>query len=237
MVKTDEKLIVKGKRLDGRGPNDIREMEMKAGIIPNANGSSFVRFGRTTAVGAVYGPRPLFPRFLRNSETGILKVRYNMVPFSVDERIRPGPSRRETEISKVIRSSFEESLFLRNYPETVVDVYVEIIQADGSTRVTAINAASLALADAGVPMRDLVIGLSGGKIDDTLVLDLNGIEDNNSDADVPMAVLPTKKEVTLLQMDGRLKPDEFKDIVKNVINASQDVYKKQVEALRNKYNE
>ena len=237
MGKTNEKLLIKGKRLDGRGPNDIRDMEMRVGVIPNANGSSFVRFGRTTAIGAVYGPRPLFPRFLRESDTGILKVRYNMIPFSVDERIRPGPSRRETEISKVIRTAFEGNLFLKNYPQTVVDVYVEIIQADGSTRVTSINAASLALADAGVPMRDLVVGLSGGKIDDTLVLDLNGIEDNNSEADIPMAILPTKKEVTLLQMDGRLKPEEVKDIVKNVINASKKIYEKQVEALRTNYNE
>jgi exosome complex component RRP41 len=237
MGKTDVKLLVKGKRLDGRGPFDIRDMEMKVGVIPNAEGSSFVRFGETAVIAAVYGPRPLFPRFLRESETGILKVRYNMLPFSVDDRKRPGPSRRETEISKVIRMGFEGNLFLKNYPETVVDVYIEVIQADGSTRVTSINAASLALADAGVPMRDLVVGLSAGKIEDTLVLDLNGLEDNNSDADVPMAIFPTKKEVTLLQMDGRLKPEELKDLIKNIINASTKVYENQVEALRRKYTE
>jgi exosome complex component RRP41 len=237
MGKTDEKLLIDGKRLDGRKPSDIRDIEMKVGVIPNANGSSFVRFGKTAAIAAVYGPRPLFPRFLRQSDTGVLKVRYNMIPFSVDDRKRPGPSRRETEISKVIRLAFEGNLFLKNYPETVVDVYVEIIEADGSTRVTAINAASLALADAGIPMRDLIVGLSGGKIEDTLVLDVNGIEDNNSEADVPMAILPTKKEVTLLQMDGRMKPEELKDLVKNVMNASQQIYEKQVEVLRKKYTE
>ena len=52
-----------------------------------------------------------------------------------------------------------------------------------------------------------------------------------------MAMLPTKKEATLLQMDGRLKPEELKDLIKNVMNASQKVYEKQAEALRKKYTE
>jgi len=160
-----------------------------------------------------------------------------MAPFSVDERIRPGPSRRETEISKVTRLALEPALFLEKYPETVVDVYIEIIQADGSTRVTGINAASLALADAGVPMRDLVVALSGGKIDGTTIIDLCGKEDNYSVADIPLAFLPRKGEITLLQMDGQLTPDEMKTIIKNVIKAGKKVYEKQKEALRKKYQE
>ena len=118
-----------------------------------------------------------------------------------------------------------------------MNLYLEVIEADGSTRVTSINAASLALADAGVPMRDFVVGLSVGKIDGTLILDLNVLEDNNSDADMPMAVLPTKKEVTLLQMDGRMNPEELKDLIKHVIDASGAIYEKQAEALRKKYIE
>jgi len=236
-MKPKEKMIVKGKRLDGRKPDEIREIEMKVGVIPNANGSAQVRFGRTVAIAAVYGPRPLFPKHRQESDTAIIQCRYNMAPFSVEERIRPGPSRREVEISKVTRLALEPALFLEEYPETVVDVYIEIIQADGSTRVTGINAASLALADAGVPMRDLVVALSGGKIDGTTIIDLCGKEDNYSVADIPLAFLPRKGEITLLQMDGQLTPDEMKTIIKNVIKAGKKVYEKQKEALRKKYQE
>jgi len=235
-MKSKEKMIVKGKRLDGRNPDEIREIEMKVGVIPNANGSAQVSFGRTTAVAAVYGPRILHPRRLQEPNTAIIRCRYNMAPFSVDERIRPGPSRRETEISKVTRLALEPALFLEKYPETVVDIYIEIIQADGSTRVTGINAASLALADAGVPMRDLVVGLSGGKLDDTIIIDLCGKEDNYSVADIPIAFLPRKNEITLLQMDGQMNPDEVKTIVKNVLNAGKKVYEKQKEVLKKKYH-
>ncbi len=194
-------LIKDGKRLDGRKPLEVREVEMKVGVIPNANGSSMVRFGKTIAMAAVYGPRMLYPKHLQESDRGIVQCRYNMAPFSVEERVKPGSSRREVEISKVIRLALEPALFLENYPKTGIDIYIEIIQADGSTRVASINAASLALADAGVPMRDLVVALSGGKINNELILDLNGLEDNNSEADMPLAFLPNKKEITLLQMD------------------------------------
>ena len=237
MKKTDEKFIVDGKRLDGRKPDDLRKMEMEVGVIPNATGSAKVSFGKTTAIAAVYGPRPLYPRHLQESESGIVQFKYDMATFSVSDRKRPGPSRREIEISKVTRLAIEPTLFLKNYPKTTVDIFVEILQADGSTRVTAINAASLALADAGVPMRDLVVGLSGGKIDDTLVIDLCGKEDNCSDADIPMAFLPNKNEITLLQMDGRLTPEETKKIIRNILHAGKEVYKEQVETLRKNYSE
>jgi exosome complex component RRP41 len=234
-MKTDEKLIVKGERLDGRKPDEIREIEMKVGIIPNANGSAQVRFGNTIAIAGVYGPRELFPKHRQERDTAIIQCRYNMAPFSVDERKRPGPSRRAIEISKVTRLALEPALFLEDYPEMVVDVYIEILQADGSTRVTGINAASLALADSGVPMKDLVVALSGGKVDDTIIIDLCGKEDNYSEADIPVAFLPRKKDITLLQMDGQLTSQEIKDVLKNILKAGEIVYKKQKEILMKKY--
>jgi exosome complex component RRP41 len=91
------------------------------------------------------------------------------------------------------------------------------------------------LADAGVPMKDLVVALSGGKIDDKIIIDLCGKEDNYSEADIPIAFLPRKKEITLLQMDGQLTPKEVKDIISNVLKAGETVYKKQKEVLKKQY--
>ncbi len=235
--KLEEPLIVDGVRLDGRKPDEIREIEMKVGVISSADGSAMVRFGKTTAVAAVYGPRLLQPRHLQEAERAIIRARYNMAPFSVADRARPGPDRRSIEITKVLRQALEPAIFLEEFPRATIDVYVEIIQADGSTRVTAINAASLALADAGVPMRDLVVGLSGGKVQDTIVLDLNGKEDNYCEADIPMAFMPSKRKITLLQMDGRLTPEEVKKIIKMVMDAGEKVYQKQKEALLEKYKD
>ncbi|MEM7827526.1 MAG: exosome complex exonuclease Rrp41, partial [Candidatus Aenigmatarchaeota archaeon] len=154
MKRTSKELIVGGIRTDKRLPEQAREIKMKVGNIFSANGSAEVRFGRTVALASVHGPRPLFPRHLQESQTGILRVRYNMAPFSVVDRKPPGPDRRSIELSKVIRLALEPALFLEDYPKATVDGFIEIIQADGSTRVTGINALSLALASAGIPMRD-----------------------------------------------------------------------------------
>src|SRR3989338_9771902 len=154
-----------------------------------------VRFGSTVAVAAVHGPRELFPKFMQEQAAGIIRVRYNMAPFSVDDRKSPGPDRRSQEISKVARLALEPSIFLEDFPKATVDVYIEILQADGSTRVTGINAASLAMAAAGVPMTDLVTACSAGKIDGKLVSDLNGIEDNFGEADLGYAMIPSKNMV------------------------------------------
>src|SRR3989338_2190871 len=86
----------------GRDNLGLRDMEAKTGIIKNADGSAMFKIGKTIAYAAVYGPRDLYPRFLQNPKTGILRCYYNMMPFSGSgERIRPGGNRRSKEISMV----------------------------------------------------------------------------------------------------------------------------------------
>jgi exosome complex component RRP41 len=158
-----------------------------------------------------------------------------MAPFSVGERKSPAPSRREIELSKVIRESLEPSVFLEYYPRTGVDVFIEVLQADGGTRCASITAASLALADAGIPMRDLVVACAAGKVEDKVVLDLFDTEDKVGSADVPLAFMPNLNAVTLLQMDGQLTPDEFEKAVSMAIGGCQKIYELQKEALKTKY--
>ena len=122
------------KRPDGRKFDELREMEAKVGIIKNADGSAMFRFGDTIAIAAVYGPKPLHPQHLQNPEKGVLRVNYDMLSFSVTERKKPGPSRRSQEISKVTEWALAPVLNLDNYPNTVVDIHISIIQANASTR-------------------------------------------------------------------------------------------------------
>jgi exosome complex component RRP41 len=234
-MKKDIKLLVEGKRLDGRLPDQLRPISMKVDVISRADGSAEVRLGNTIALASVYGPRALYPKFLQEEESGIVRVRYNMVPFSVDERKSPGPDRRSIELSKVMRLALEPAIFLEDFPKAAVDVFVDILQADGSTRVAGINAASLALACAGVPMRDLVSACSVGKIEGTLIVDLNGIEDNNSESDMAVAMMPGRDEITLLQMDGELNKDEVLRLLSLARENCKKIYELQKQAIREKY--
>lgn len=233
--KTEEKMLINGKRIDGRKPEELRDIEMKVGVISSATGSAYVRLGNTVAVASVYGPRELFPKFLQEADSGIIRCRYNMAPFSVEDRKSPGPDRRSTEISKVIRLALEPTIFLEDFPKATIDVFIEILQADGSTRVTGINAASLALASAGIPMRDLVAACSVGKIDGTLIVDLNGKEDNNSESDMAVAIIPSKEKITLLQMDGNLTEEEIKKLLEIAEENCKKIYEMQKKALKDRY--
>jgi len=159
-----------------------------------------------------------------------------MAPFSVDERKRPGPDRRSTEISKVTREAIGPVVFLELYPKSVIDVFIEILQANAGTRTTGITAASVALADAGVPMRDLISAVAVGKVDDPIVLDLNKQEDNWGTSDMPIALMPRKKLITLLQMDGHFTDEEFKQALGLAFKGCEQIYEAQKQALRERYS-
>ena len=115
------------------------------------------------------------------------------------------------------------------------DVFIEVLQADGGTRCASITAASLALADAGLPMRDLVVACAAGKVDNKIALDLMDTEDKIGAADVPVAYMPNLNAVTLLQMDGRLSMEELDKAVNMAIDGCKKIYEIQKEALKTKY--
>ena len=225
----------KGIRCDGRKINEPRNIMIKAGVLKNANGSAYIEFGENKILAGVFGPRDVHPKHLANTDRGILRCRYHMEPFSVSERKNPAPSRREIEISKVIKEALEPAVMLENFPRTVVDVYIEILQADGGSRCAALDAAAVALADAGIPMRDMVSACAAGKVADTIVLDINNEEDQEGQADMPVAYMPNLEKVTLLQLDGVLTPAEYKKCIETAIEGCKLVYEVQKKALKDKF--
>jgi exosome complex component RRP41 len=236
MNEKPEKLIdKKGIRLDGRKADELRPVKLQVGVLSNADGSAYIEHGKNKILAAAFGPREMHPKHLSQQDRMVLRCRYHMAPFSVQERKSPAPSRREVELSKVIKESLEPALFLELYPRTGVDLFVEVLQADGGTRCASITAAALAIADAGVPMRDLVVACAAGKIDDTVVVDLYDAEDKLGAADVPVAYMPSLNAVTLLQMDGILTPEEFEKAVNMAMDGCKKIYEMQKEALKTKY--
>ena len=236
MSKSTRKLVnKKGLRVDGRKIDELRPIKITVGVLSNADGSAYIEQGKNKILAAVYGPGEVHPRHLAQPDRAILRCRYHMAPFSVEERKSPAPSRRETELSKVIREALESTIFLDQYPRTSIDLFIEVLQADGGTRCAGINVASLALADAGVPMRDLVVACAAGKADGHIVLDINDIEDKEGEADVPVALMPNLNAITLLQMDGLLTPEEFEQALNLAIEGCKQIYALQKETLKAKY--
>jgi exosome complex component RRP41 len=233
---SDVKMIDEnGLRADGRKFNELRPIKIEAGVLKRADGSAYVEWGKNKVMAAVYGPRECHPRHLQDPSKGLVRCKYNMIAFSVSDRKRPGPDRRSVEISKIISEALEYVVFTENFPRTSIDVYVEVLQANAGTRCAGLTAASVALADAGIPMRDLVPSVAVGKVDDTVVLDLNKEEDNYGQADVPMAIMPRTGEVLLLQMDGHMTYDELQKAIDMGFEAAQTIYELQKDALKRRY--
>ena len=222
------------KRHSGRKPDEMRPIKAEVGIIPNADGSAMFAFGDTIAIAAVYGPKKMHPQHQQDPEKGTLRCNYNMISFSVNERIRPGPSRRSTEISKITEWALEPVLIIEKYPNLVIDVHVNILQANASTRCAGINAAALALAHAGIPMKSLVSSISIGKLDKQLVVDVDKYEEDweqgEGATDIPITF--TKEgEITHIQLDGKIETKQLKEVIKLAKKASKEIYKIQIKAL------
>ncbi|OGD53436.1 exosome complex exonuclease Rrp41 [Candidatus Bathyarchaeota archaeon RBG_13_60_20] len=222
-------------RIDGRKHDELRPIHIESGVLPNADGSAYIEMGRNKIIAGVYGPREMHPKRLSKPNMGVLRCRYHMAPFSVDPRRSPAPSRRDTEISMVMRDCLEPALFLERYPRSVIDVFVEIIQADGGTRCASINAAAVALADAGIPMKDLVSACAAGKYEGRLILDLGDYEDKKGESDMPVAYMPKFEQVTLLQMEGIMTREETEECVRLAVDGCKKIYEIQKEALKKKY--
>nr|XP_025688065.1 exosome complex component RRP41 homolog isoform X2 [Arachis hypogaea] len=190
-----------GLRLDGRRPMEMRQIRAEIGAVSRADGSAIFEMGNTKVVAAVYGPREI-------------RCEYSMANFSTGDRKRkPKGDRRSTEISMVIRQTMEACIMTHLMPRSQIDIYVQVLQADGGTRSACINAATLALSDAGIPMCDLVTSCSAGYLNSTPLLDLNYVEDSAGGPDVTVGILPKLDKVTLLQMDSKLPIDILENVM------------------------
>lgn len=226
----------KGLRTDGRTPEQTRPIKITAGVLHRADGSAYLEWGKNKIMAAVYGPREYQPRRFQQADKAVVRARYNMAAFSVSDRKRPGPDRRSAEIGKVISDAFENVVLTEKFPRGVIDIQMEVLQADAGTRCAALAAATVALADAGIPMKGLVAACAAGKAGGAVIVDLDQPEDNFGEADVPIAINMTTGEVVLFQMDGHLTPEEYEQTLDMARKGCEQVYEAQRAALLERFN-
>lgn len=226
-----------GLRLDGRGLHELRPISMRTGVLDRADGSCYLTWGNNKIICAVYGPRELHPKHLAQPDKAIVRVEYRLATFSVGERKSPAPRRREYELSKILTESINNALFLEKFPNGTIDLFITVLDADGGTRCAALTAASLGLADAGIPMRGIITGCAVGKVDGKIVVDLSDIEDKEGEGDMPVAMIFNTGELTLLQSDGIFTPEEVEEGLKLSKTAIGQIYLMQRKALLAKYSQ
>ena len=199
-------ILEKGKRPDGRKLDQMRELRLEAGLLPRTHGSGLFIRGETKALSILTLGAPSDVRLLEGMEIRGKKRfmhHYNFPPYSTGEaKPMRGPGRREIGhgmlAEKALLSlvpSFEE------FPYTM-RVVTEILSSNGSTSMASVSAASLALMDAGVPIKRPAAGIALGLIKDKILTDIQGPEDHHGDMDFKVA--GTKKGITAMQLDVKI---------------------------------
>lgn len=200
-----EYISLDGLRLDGRRPSEVRKIRCALGTLSRADGSAYYEQGNTRVLAAIYGPREPTNRALLEHDRAIVKCEYSTAMFaSTTYRRTWKGDRRSTAAALIVQKAFEGVVLVASYPRSQIDVYVQVLQDDGGALVAAINAASLALVNAGVAMSDFVVACGVGFVDDTFVVDPSAVESGGERPEVLLGVLCHAGKVVNCQVDKKL---------------------------------
>ncbi|KAG5175397.1 ribosomal protein S5 domain 2-type protein [Tribonema minus] len=214
-----------GLRPDGRRAKEIRRIRCRLGVLREADGSAYLEMGQTKVIAIVKGPHEVSRRSDMLIDKAIVNCEFNLAPFAGSDRRKRRPTDRKTvEMAMSIKAVFEGAVMLELYPRTQIDLYIHLIQTDGGQLPASINAASLALTDAGISMRDMVVSCSAGHVDGQAVMDLNHMEQSHGGAYVPLAILPRGSEILLAKMEARLPLDIFQEVLATALEACRQVH-------------
>lgn len=234
-ILTDKPLLNKeGRRSDGREHREIRPIYLKAGTVKKANGSAYLETDGTKLICAVYGPRDN-PKRHDFMSTGTLTCEFSYAPFAREERIIDHQERLSREYSEIIIESLSCAVCLESYPKAQIDVYVKVLEDNGNTLSHAMVAASVALADAGIEMLDLVTSCSAVYNDAVMLNDPSNFELTHRDilGKVAIAYLPSLNQISCLLKDGEQSTEESIKSVNACIESCLRVHSIMRECLTN----
>ena len=206
-------ILDKGMRADGRKVDEIRPINVEVGVLPRTHGSSLFTRGQTQALGvATLGTQADEQRIdsvnVKQETTKSFMLHYNFPPFSTGE-VKPvrGTGRREIGHGALAERAIQPLLpAFDEFPYTI-RVVSEVLESNGSSSMASVCAASLALMDAGVPLRGSCAGVAMGLIKEgdrvAVLTDILGMEDALGDMDFKVA--GTRKGVTSIQMDIKIE--------------------------------
>ncbi|KDQ08775.1 hypothetical protein BOTBODRAFT_558420 [Botryobasidium botryosum FD-172 SS1] len=209
-----------------RSPRDIRPIFLQTGLISQANGSAYIETERTKIACAVYGPRQL--KNTAYSEKGKLNVEVKFAPFSCTRRRAPMKDAEDRPISLLIAQSLLPSIRLELFPKSSIDIFITVLENDGTEGCVAAGAtaASAALADAGIELIALSTSCSASVIGDGPEIWLDPTEEESKAARGTMTVsyLPALGTLTNVWQTGKMSPDEAMQCVEKCVERCTDIH-------------
>ncbi|KAL4613681.1 exosome complex component MTR3-like [Arapaima gigas] len=219
-------------RGDGRQRDqvDVRPVFARCGLVSQAKGSAYVEAGNTKLLCAVYGPREAERKDDTDMKAGRLVCDFRFAPFSCPKRGGWIQGSEERDAAQALQEALRPGLCLHRYPRSQIEVNVLVLEHDGSVLAHAVTCASMALADAGVEMYDVVLGCAlrqDGEsylLDPTLAEESGGGGGGENRGSVTVALLPSLAQVSALQADGELREDSVNAAVRACMEGCHRLY-------------
>mmetsp|Transcript_2988 Transcript_2988/g.4414 ORF Transcript_2988/g.4414 Transcript_2988/m.4414 type:complete len:244 (-) Transcript_2988:180-911(-) len=220
-----EFLSPQGLRIDGRRPKEIRRLSGNLGLFTRADGSALLEQGNTKVLASVYGPREAKLRSKSLHDRAYVTCEYTMTSFATSERKRRSKGdRRLKEYSLALKQIFESVICTHLYPRSQISLFIQVMQTDGGDMAAAINASTLALIDAGIPMEDFLVACTVGFVDGTPIVDMNYTEGTASGPELSVAMMPKSKKISYARMSDKLPMQHLHKIMDAATNGCLKVH-------------
>ncbi|XP_073328422.1 exosome complex component MTR3 [Pagrus major] len=222
-----------GPRADGRQRDqvDVRPVFVRCGLVSQAKGSAYIEAGNTKLMCCVYGPRETERKDETDMKCGRLTTDMRFAPFSCLERGSWIQGSQDKDFSLMLHESLQPAVCLHKYPRSQIEVNVMVLENSGSVLAHAVTCASLALADAGIEMYDLVLGCSIRQDGASYVVDPTYREENScssvsseNQGGLTVAFLPSLNQISGLQSDGEMAEETLTAGVRTCIEGCYKLY-------------
>jgi len=218
-------------RPDGRDTTQMRPLFLRTGAVSQAKGSAYIEMNHTKAICAVYGPREVMRRE-DFSLKGQLTCELRFSTFASKYRSGHQQDAQERDLSVQMLEALEPAVRLHLYPKSQINVYLTVLQHDGSALSAAVLCASLALASAGIEMYDLVIATSVAMIDHVTLADPTAQEEeavlaaasDRKCGTLTVALLPSMTQISAISADGGVEFDTLNQAVQQCTDNCQRLY-------------
>ncbi|GAA5840510.1 hypothetical protein JCM5353_006571 [Sporobolomyces roseus] len=217
-------------REDKRSPDQVRPIFLQPGLVTEAAGSAYIEAGKTKLICAVYGPKPTALSTAFNPKAK-LNVEVKFSPFSSGvRRFVPGKDTEASTLAATLHQSLLPSIILENLPKSQIDLFVTILESDGwdGDVSMATTAASVALAEAGIQLYGLTIGLCAASHpafpSTSPLLDPTRTEAAASSSFFSIALMPALGSVTNLRLTGTINPTALDVVLEKCLEVSKGLH-------------
>ena len=234
-----EYVSLAGLRQDGRKVNEWRHVAIQCGVLHAADGSCALQCGNTRVMAAVYGPKAAermagMGEVQHDDTTGAqLTCDVVIAAFSGQRHRVTGGDRRTAALAYLVVETLRSAVFLTTYPNSQIDIHVQVLQDDGGVETAVMNAAALALQDAHVPMRDFVLCANVVVVGEHIVVDPTRRESGGGGADMTLVTYAhAPDQILTFHMDKRAKDGDVGRLMDGAVGACQALYGSLEQQLR-----